>query len=135
MEPGEVDRREREHAFVVEKRPEPPQRIERVDEVLEHVEDDYRVGASGGSSSCSSGFCSRSTPKRSRPISTAHFEGSMPRALQPARLAARNRPTFEPTSRRRLPADEVPAHDPQDPFEKLAPAFLLGHVVLVHDFA
>ena len=134
VEPREVDGREREHTFVVEERTQPPQRFERIDEVLEDVQDNDRVRASRRVCELLQGLLLEVDPEAlatglHRPL----------RGLDASRAPASSRSRVEEQADVRshfeeaIPADEVAAHDPQDPVEELAPALLLAQVVLVHD--
>ena len=58
----------------------------------------------------------------------------MPRALQPASPGrVEEQADVRTDLEKAITADEVAAHDSQDPLEELAPALFLAQVVLVHD--
>lgn len=134
VEPGEVDRREREHAFVVQERTQPPERVERVDEVLEHVEEDYRIRASRRIGELLERLLLQVDPEAlatrlHRPLRRL----DAPRAPAGPRGGVEEQPDVRSDLEETITADRITAHDPQDPLEQLAPALFLAQIVLVHD--
>jgi hypothetical protein len=134
VEPCEIHRREREQAFVVEERAQPPQRFERVDHVLEHVEENDGVGASR--------WVCKLLERHLLEVDAEAFATGLdgpPRGLDAARAPAGTPGRVEEQADVRsdleeaITADEVAAHDPQDPREELPSALLLAQIVLVHD--
>ena len=134
MKPGEVDRREGEHPFVVEEWAKAPESVEGIDEVLEDVQEHDRVRASRRICKLLERLLLQVDPE----ARTTGLHGPLGRLDAPSAPPGLPGRIEEETDvgadlEEAIPADEVTAHDPEDPFKELAPALLLAQVVLVHD--
>lgn len=103
--------------------------------MLEHVEEHNGVGARRGHVQ----LLERPLLELDVEALPAYLDGPLRRldaARMPAPRARRveKEPHIRSDLEQAVAADDVAAHDVQDPVEELAPCLLLAEVVLVHDF-
>ena len=132
VEPAQVHRGQDEDAFVVEERLEPPQCVEWVDDVLEHVQEHDGVRARVGLVQLLQRLLLQVDVK-ALPTFLDRPPRGLDAACAPAGCAGRveKQAHIRPDLEQAVAGDEIAAHDAQDPAEELASPLLLCEVGLV----